>query len=99
MAKVRGKPFVKGDGRVRKQKGDVGLIKREAKLLFQKVMAGQVNHIQEALEAVKKKNPAVYLNILSNFFPYFLPKKAETDEEGKTVKDQVFIVMGQEIHF
>jgi hypothetical protein len=62
-----------------KPKGAENKITRAAKELFLSIMEGQVDHVKASLDKIRKKDPARYLEILSRFFPYFMPKKLEVD--------------------
>lgn len=70
-------PFKKGNSG--KPKGAETHVKKEARALFMDIMEGQVNHIEDSLEAVRKKDSARYLEVLSKLMPYFIPKKLEVD--------------------
>jgi hypothetical protein len=50
-----------------------------AREIFLSIMEGQQQNIEECLEKVRKKDPAKYLEVLSKFYPYFIPKKIEVD--------------------
>lgn len=62
-----------------KQKGAENKTTKAAKELFVQIMEGEVDYIKESLEKVRKKDPAKYLEVLSKFYPYFIPKKLEVD--------------------
>jgi hypothetical protein len=68
-----------GKGNAGKPKGAENKTTKAAKELFVSIMEGEVDHIKESLEKVRKKNPALYLMTLSKFYPYFMPKKLEVD--------------------
>lgn len=52
---------------------------KKAKELFVSIMEGQQDYIEESLDKVRQKDPAKYLEVLSKFYPYFMPKKIELD--------------------
>lgn len=72
-----GKKFEKGNPG--KPAGAENKTTKAAKELFVSIMEGEVDHIKESLEKVRKKDPAKYLEVLSKFYPYFIPKKIEVD--------------------
>lgn len=67
------------DGNPGRQKGSQNKATKKAKELFLTIMEGEVDNIQDALEAVRKKDKGRYLEVLSKFLPYFIPKKLEID--------------------
>ncbi len=74
-----GKKFTQGNPG--KPKGAVNKTTAQARELFVSIMEGEQDHIQECLEKVRKKDPAKYLEVLSKFYPYFIPKKVEVDQK------------------
>lgn len=72
-----GKKFTAGNPG--KPKGAVNKTTQAAREIFLAIMEGQQEHIEDCLEKVRKKNPAKYLEVLSKFYPYFIPKKIEVD--------------------
>lgn len=68
-----------------KPKGAEAKTTREAKEIFISIMQGEVNNIKTALDKIRSKDPAKYLDVLSKMFPYFLPKKVDvtTKDESK----------------
>lgn len=62
-----------------KPKGTENKTTRKAKELFINIMEGQVDHIEASLDKIRQKDPAKYLEVLSKFYPYFMPKKLEVD--------------------
>lgn len=69
------KHFEKGNAG--KPKGAVNKATQQARELFTTIMEGEVDNIQESLEKVRKKDHGRYLDVLSKFLPYFIPKKVE----------------------
>ena len=67
------------EGNKGKPKGAVNKTTREAKQLFVEIMEGEVDNIKSSLEELRKKDKGRYLEVLSKFFPYFIPKKVEID--------------------
>lgn len=72
-----GKKFTPGNPG--KPKGAENKTTKAAKELFVSIMEGEVDNIKDSLEKVRKKDPAKYLEVLSKFYPYFMPKKLEVD--------------------
>lgn len=64
-----------------KPKGAVNKTTQAARELFLSIMEGEQQHIESCLEKVRKKDPAKYLEVLSKFYPYFIPKKVEIDQQ------------------
>ncbi len=62
-----------------KPKGAENKTTKAAKELFVSIMEGQQNYIEESLDKIRAKDPAKYLEVLSKFYPYFMPKKLEVD--------------------
>jgi hypothetical protein len=79
----KGKPFEKGKA-PGKPKGATNKVDKAAKELFLEIMEGEVDNIKEALETVRKKDKAKYLEVLSKFMPYFIAKKVDVNLPGQT---------------
>jgi hypothetical protein len=71
------KGFQKGNSG--KPKGAENKTNKAARELFISIMEGQQQHIKVSLDKVREKDPAKYLEVLSKFYPYFIPKKIELD--------------------
>lgn len=72
-----GKKFEKGNpGR---QKGVANKATQAARDLFTQIMEGEQENIKDCLAKVRSKSPAKYLEVLSRFYPYFIPKKVEVE--------------------
>lgn len=82
MGKKFGKPFEKGNPG--KPKGAQSGVTKEARLLFLKIMDGQVPHIDDALKKLRG-DPEKYLAALSKLFPYFMPKKLDVTTDGQRI--------------
>jgi hypothetical protein len=76
--------FTKGQAKG-KPKGAVNKTTKSARELFVSIMEGEVSNIKDALSKVRTKNPAEYLNVLSKFYPYFIPKKLDVTTDGKSI--------------
>lgn len=62
-----------------KPKGAVTKTSLKARELFTSVMEGEMDNVQKALNEVRTKDRGYYLELLSKFLPYFIPKKVEID--------------------
>lgn len=62
-----------------KPKGAENKTTKQARELFISIMEGEQMHIKASLDYIRDKDPAKYLEILSKFYPYFIPKKLEVD--------------------
>jgi hypothetical protein len=62
-----------------KPKGAMAKVNRQAKELFINIMEGEVDNIKNSLDELRTKDKGRYLEVLSKFFPYFIPKKVEID--------------------
>tara|TARA_R110000751_G_scaffold88744_3_gene175181 strand:- start:359 stop:673 length:315 start_codon:yes stop_codon:yes gene_type:complete len=60
-------------------KGVGNNVTEASKKLFLAVMDGEVAHIEEALGILREENSEKYIKALSSLFPYFMPKKVETE--------------------
>lgn len=91
----KGKPFEKGKASG-KPKGAENKVSRAAKELFLEIMESQVDNIEASLSAIREKDHAKYLEVLSKFFPYFIPKKLDisTPKEGIKINITRKIVNG-----
>jgi hypothetical protein len=75
------KGFTKGNEG--KPKGAVNKTVQEARVLFVQTLEGQVPNIEEAFEKVREKDPAMYLNLLSKYAQYFVPKMVDITTGGE----------------
>ena len=62
-----------------KPKGAANKTTLAARELFLSIMEGQQQYIEASLNKIRAKDPAKYLEVLSKFYPYFIPKKIEVD--------------------
>lgn len=66
-------------------KGSPNKTTKEARELLEQVLLGQVDNIKAALEAIKIKDPAKYLDACSKLFTYVLPKKTDITTAGDKI--------------
>jgi hypothetical protein len=76
--------FKKGESKG-KPKGAVNRTTKEAKELLEKILFGQLDSINEALNEIKKKDPARYIEACSKLFTYVLPKKTDITTDGEKI--------------
>lgn len=81
MAKTSGS-FKKGEAKG-KPKGALSKTTKAAKELFVNIMEGEIDNIKDALTKAKAKDPIAYLNVLSKFYPYFMPKQLDITSGGE----------------
>lgn len=63
-----------GKGRIGgKPKGAENKTTKQARELFVQILEGQVDHIQEAFEQVREKDPSKYLDLFAKYAKYFVP--------------------------
>ena len=75
--------FQKGHKKVGgKAKGTEAKTTKKAKELFVSIMEGEIDHIKDALGKARSKDPIAYLNVLSKFYPYFMPKQIDITSDG-----------------
>ncbi len=65
-----------GQGR---PKGSNNKVTAAAREMFLEVMEGEIEHVQEQLDCLRRESSRDYLKALAAFLPYFLPKQAETE--------------------
>lgn len=70
-----------------KPKGTQNRTTKEFRELFIAIMNGQIEHIAEALEAVKKESPAKYLDALAKLFQYTMPKQLDVKSDGEKITE------------
>ena len=76
--------FAKGHKKLGgKTKGTPDKIAGAAKALFVNIMEGEVDNIKDALSKARTKDPIAYLNVLSKFYPYFMPKQLDITSGGE----------------
>lgn len=61
----------------------------QAKELLEQIMFGQIDNINEALNNLKDKDYAKYLDACSKLFTYVLPKKTDVTSDDKPILQQV----------
>jgi hypothetical protein len=86
-------PFVEGvsGNPSGKAKGTENKANSKARELFTQIMERQVDSIEDSLAKVKAKSDEKYLQLLSKFFPYFVPKKIDVTTDNQAL-NRVMIV-------
>jgi len=62
---------------------------KAARELLEQVLLGQVDNIKLALEKIKTKDPAKYLDACSKLFTYVLPKKTDITTGDKPLPTDI----------
>ena len=70
-----------------KPKGSANKSTKEARALFVQIMNGQIEHIAEAMEAVREENPVKYLDVLSKLFQYSMPKQIDLTTDSEPINE------------
>jgi len=60
-------------------KGANNKITAAAREMFLDIMEGELDHVQEQLECLRRESSRDYLKALAAFLPYFLPKQTESE--------------------
>lgn len=67
-----------------REKGTPNRTTKEAKAILEQVLLNQVDNIKDALNKLKGKDDAKYLDACSKLFTYVLPKKTDiTSQDDK----------------
>ena len=83
-------PFEKGKKKTGgRKKGIENRTTKEAKNILEQVLLGQVDNIKSALEKIKTKDPAKYLDACSKLFTYVLPKKTDITSGDKPIPKDI----------
>ena len=62
-----------------RKKGSINKTTEKAREIFLSTMSGQQDRIKEALNELYKDDKQKYLEVLSRYFPYFIPKQEKLD--------------------
>jgi hypothetical protein len=84
--------FKKGDATGR-PKGVKNKTTRQAKELLEQVLLGEVDNVKSALAAVRKKDPAKYLDACSKLFTYVIPKKTDLTSDNERIQPILNVVV------
>jgi len=90
MAFKKGDPKPPGSG---KKKGSENQTTKDARALFTKIMEGQVDHVEEALDKVRAKSPFNYILCFSKLAPYFMPKQIDIKSDGEKLQAPVIQIL------
>ena len=94
MAAGKPKGYPKSGGR---EKGTPNKSTEEAKKLFIKIMSGNIPKFKAAMDKLYKEDPIKWLDVVSKFFPYFLPRKQDIVSDGKQIKPEINISVNERI--
>ena len=59
---------------------------KEAKELLEQILLGQVENIRDALDELKEKDVARFLDSCAKLFTYVLPKKTDITSDDKPIQ-------------
>ena len=62
---------------------------KEAKELLEQILLGQVENIRDALDELKEKDVARFLDSCAKLFTYVLPKKTDITSDDKPIQAQL----------
>lgn len=65
--------------------GTLNRTTKEAKEFLERIMFGQLENINEALDELKEKDNGKYLDACSKMFTYVLPKKTDVTSDDKPI--------------
>jgi hypothetical protein len=79
-------PFKKGKPKTGgRTKGTINRTTKEAREVLDKILFAEIDNIEGALKAVKKKSDIDYLETLSKLLTYSLPKKSDITTGGEKI--------------
>jgi hypothetical protein len=84
--------FKKGDATGR-PKGVKNRTTRQSKELLDSILLGEVDNVKLALDAVRKKDPAKYLDAISKLFAYVIPKKADFTSDDEKIQPVLNVIV------
>jgi hypothetical protein len=73
-------------------KGTPNRTTKEAKLLLEQILLGQIDNIEEAFNALKEE-PGKYLDACSKMFTYVLPKKTDLTSGDEPIKQNLNVTV------
>jgi len=76
-----------------RKKGSLNRTTKEAKAVLDRVLLGQVDNIEDALNTLKDKDAARFLDACSKLFTYVLPKKTDITTDDKPIAQLPDIVI------
>lgn len=65
-----------------RQKGTPNNVTTDAKRLFVQILENQVGHLEDALDKVRERSPAKYVDLIAKLAVYFVPKKLDITTDG-----------------
>lgn len=70
-------------------KGTPNKTTKEAKLLLENILYGEIDRIKIALNQLAEKDPARYIDACSKLFVYVLPKKSDITSDDEPILQNV----------
>ena len=58
----------------------------EMKEMLNAIMAKQWDKVESALEALYEKDPVKYVDVITKYFPYVVPKKMDVTTDGEAIQ-------------
>ena len=80
-------------------KGSENKTTKEARELLERILYGQIENINEAMDALRSE-PAKYLDACSKMFTYVLPKKTDVTSADEPIKSTQIVfqdISGKEV--
>lgn len=76
-----------------KKKGSENKLTKTAREIFVATLENQVEHIDDAFEQVREKDPAKYLELYAKYAQYFIPKKVDVTTNDKPLEAPIVNVL------
>jgi len=72
-------------------KGTPNKTTKEAKELLEGILFGEIDNIKDALNEIRTKDPARYIDACSKLFVYVLPKKTDLTTDDKPISPTAIV--------
>lgn len=66
---------------------------KEMRELFNTIMDGELPHIKKELERLRKEDYKKYLDILTKYFPYYMPRKMDITSDDAPIKQSIKVTV------
>lgn len=76
-----------------RQKGTLNRTTKEAQEFLQKILYGQFDNIQVALETLNKDDKAKYIDSLNKLMQYVLPKKTDVTTGDEPIRQSLNVTV------
>ena len=70
-------------------KGTPNVLTKDARDAFIKIMEGEVDNVQYALEEIRNTSSFNYIMCLSKLMPYFMPKMIDVTSNGEGIAPMI----------